>query len=219
MHTDAHDTLGAARPSGSAPDDAGGRARPARWRCGRAALVAAAACACAATASAADWSIGVGAGGDRGRVDCVASFPCDRSAGYAKLFAGYRPLEPVEVQLVFFDAGSFKGGDTTTLGTEFGGTFKVRGVALTGGYRWDLTNGWSVMARAGIASVHTHFEDANAAYGGASENIGAPIAGLGVAYAVTPSLRIGVDYDATRFKVHTTRGSLQMLGAAAQFSF
>jgi hypothetical protein len=30
---------------------------------------------------------------------------------------------------------------------------------------------------------------------------------------------LGVDYDATRFKVHTTRGRLQMLGLAAQFSF
>lgn len=40
-----------------------------------------------------------------------------------------------------------------------------------------------------------------------------------MAYAITPTLRVGLDYDLTRFKVHTTRGQLQMLGVAAQYSF
>jgi len=71
-------------------------------------------------AAAADFSIGVGAGIDRGRVDCVGSFPCDRSSTHGKLFFGYQINDAVDVQAVFFDAGRFKGGDTTPLGTEFG---------------------------------------------------------------------------------------------------
>ena len=46
-----------------------------------------------------------------------------------------------------------------------------------------------------------------------------PLAGVGVGYAITPAVRIGVDYDVTRFKVYRTQGSLRMLGVAAQFSF
>ena len=42
-----------------------------------------------------------------------------------------------------------------------------------------------------------------------------PLAGLGVGYQITPALRIGLDYDVTRFKVYRTHGSLQMLGVAA----
>ena len=42
---------------------------------------------------------------------------------------------------------------------------------------------------------------------------------MSVAYALTPALRLSLDYDVTRFKVHKTHGSLQMLGLAAQYSF
>ncbi len=182
-------------------------------------LVAGAGLAAGASASAGDFSIGVGAGADRGRVDCVASFDCDRSGSFAKVFAGYRWSDAVDLQVLYFDAGHFKGGDTTPLGTRFGGTFKVDGLGLTVGYRWDVAPAWSVTARAGAASVKTRFDYANDLAASVSKTTLQPLAGLGIAYAVTPQLRIGVDYDVTRFKVHTTRGPLQMLGVAAQFSF
>ena len=46
-----------------------------------------------------------------------------------------------------------------------------------------------------------------------------PLAGIGVGYAVSPALRVGLDYDITRFKAHESRGPLQMLGLAVQYSF
>ena len=67
--------------------------------------------------------------------------------------------------------------------------------------------------------MRTRFDYANTVWGSASKTTLQPLAGLGLAYAVSPMLRIGVDYDATRFKVHTTHGPLQMLGVAAQYSF
>ena len=173
----------------------------------------------ASPASAQTFSIGLGAGVDRGRVDCVDSFPCDRSSSHWKRTGGYRVSEAVELQATFFGSGQFKGGDTTPLGTEFGGSFKVRGFGVTAGYRYGLAPGWSVAARAGAAAVRTRFEYENDAYGSASKTRLEPLAGIGVAYAVTPSLSVGVDYDVTRFKVHTQQGLLQMLGLAARYSF
>jgi Outer membrane protein beta-barrel domain len=184
-----------------------------RWLLGAAALLA------AGSASAADFSIGLGAGTDRGRVDCVASFACDRGSAAWKLFAAYKVSQAVDVQAVWFDAGRFEGGDTTPLGTEFGGTFKVSGLGLTGGYRWDFAPSWSLAGRAGIAAMRTRFDYANAAFGSVSKTTVQPLLGLGLAYAITPSVRLSLDYDVTRFKVHTTRGPLQMLGLAAQYSF
>ena len=183
--------------------------------------LAAAACACliAGAASAADFSVGLGAGLDRGRVDCVASFACDRSSSHWKLTGGYRLAEAVDLQAVWFDGGRFKGGDTTPLGTEFGGTFKVAGIGLSAGYTWDLAPGWSVVARGGVASVRTRFVYENSAYGSASKTTLQPLAGAGLAYEISKGLRVGIDYDVTRFKVHTRNGSLQMLGLAAQYSF
>lgn len=182
-------------------------------------LFAAAALIGASAAVAADFSVGVGAGADRGRVDCVASFPCDRGSAGWKLFAGYQISEAVDLQAVWFDAGRFKGGDTTPLGTEFGGTFKVSGFGFTGGYRWDFAPSWSLAGRVGLAAMRTRFDYANAAFGSASKTTAQPLLGLGLGYAIAPSVRLSLDYDLTRFKVHTTRGSLQMLGVSAQYSF
>ncbi len=188
-------------------------------RCFLGLLAGAGLVAAASAVASDDFSIGIGAGADRGRVDCVASFDCDRSGSHAKLFAGYRWNDAVDLQVLYFDAGHFKGGDTTPLGTEFGGAFRVSGFGLTAGYRWELAPAWSVTARAGAASVRTRFDYASDIAGSVSKTTLQPLASLGIAYAVTPQLRVGVDYDVTRFKVHTTRGPLQMLGVAAQFSF
>lgn len=182
--------------------------------------LAAAACGLfAGAAVAADFSIGVGAGADHGKVDCVESFVCDRSSAYAKLTGSYRLAEAVDLQAMVFSAGKFKGGNTTPLGTDFGGSFKVRGFGLTAGYRLDLAPGWSATARAGVAAVRTRFEHENDAWGSASKTRLQPLVGIGIGYAVTPAVTVGIDYDVTRFKVHTQQGVLQMLGLAVRHSF
>jgi hypothetical protein len=144
-------------------------------------LLAAAALLGAGAAFGADFSAGVGAGADRGHVDCVASFPCDGGSAAWKLFAGYQFSQAVDVQAVWFDAGRFKGRDTTPLGTEFGDTFKVSGFGLTGGYRWEFAQSWSLAGRAGLASARTRFDYANAAFGSASKTTVQPLLGLGLA--------------------------------------
>ena len=184
-----------------------------RWSIAMAALVA------APLACGAGVSVGAGAGVDRGRVDCVATFACDRGSATGKLFLGYSVSEAIDVRAVFFDAGRFRGGGTTPLGSAFGGTFKVAGLGVTGGYRLPIAPSWSVEGRAGLASVRTRFDHATPAVASAAKTTLQPLVGVGLGYAVTPSLRLSLDCDATRFKVHTTRGSLQLLGVTAQHSF
>ena len=170
-------------------------------------------------APAADFSNGLGAGADQGRVACIASAPCDRRSTQWKLFAGYHVSDGIELQALYFDAGHFSGGDTAPLGTEFGGRFKVNGFGMTAGYRWAFAPAWSLAARAGVASVRTRFDYADPVWGSARQTTTQPFLGLGIGYAVTPTLRLGIDYDATRFKVHTRRGPLQMFSLSSQFFF
>ena len=160
-------------------------------------------------------------GADRGRTDCVATEPCDHGDTYAKIFGAYRFDPSFDVQAVYFDAGRFRGGDVTPSGTPFGGDFRVSGFGLSGGYRWTLAAAWSLTARAGVASVRTKFDYA-APYdglGSVSQTTTQPLLGVSLGYAVAPSWRLGIDYDMTRFKVYRTRGSMQMLGLSAQYSF
>ncbi|MEO8835617.1 MAG: outer membrane beta-barrel protein [Caldimonas sp.] len=182
-------------------------------------LAGALAAAGAGAAHAQDFLIGIAAGSDRGRVDCVASFPCDRSSSRWKLTGAWRFADPWDLQLAYFSGGRFHGGDPIPAAAEFGGTFRVEGIGLTAGYRWPFAPSWSAVGRLGAASMRTRFEYANALAGDVSKTTLQPLAGVGIDYAITPSVRIGIDYDVTRFKVYRTQGSLRMLGLAAQFSF
>jgi OOP family OmpA-OmpF porin len=182
-------------------------------------LLALVAAGAAGSANAQGFVVGGGAGASRGKVDCEAAFPCDHSDTGFKVFAGYQFNPAVDARLSYFDDGSFQGSDITPGGTSFGGKFKVSGFGLTAGYLWNFAPAWSLHAEAGVASMRTRFEYAAPFSGSVDKTTVQPLAGLSLGYAVTPSLRIGLDYDVTRFKAHDSNGSMQTLGLSAQFSF
>lgn len=188
-------------------------------RAGLRSLLAALAAFASGAACAEGFSVGASAGASSGRVDCLASMPCDRSGAGFSLFAGYQVNPTIDVRLNYFGEGSFKGADVTPLGTEFGGTFKVSGVGVTAGYLWNFAPAWSLHGQVGFASVRTRFEYADPFSGTVSKTTTQPMGGLSLGYAVTPAVRIGLDYDVTRFKAHVTRGPMQTLGLSAQYAF
>ncbi len=173
----------------------------------------------AGAAHAAGFEIGVTAGVDRGHVTCVDTFACDRSSGFARASAGWRFDSGVDVQLHLVEVGRFEGGDTTRLGTDFGGTFKVSAVGVTAGWRWRFAPQWELDLRGGLAAVRTRFDYANAAWGSRSKTTTQPLAGVGIAWTLTPQWRLGVDLDATRIKANHEHGLLQMLGASVRYDF
>jgi opacity protein-like surface antigen len=168
---------------------------------------------------ASDFSVGAGAGVARGKTDCVDAYACDHGSAQAKVFLGYRVADGIELQAMYFGGDRFDGGDISPLGTAFGGRFKVEGLGLAAGYRWSFAPGWSLKGQLGVASVRTHFDYAAPFAGKASKTTTQPLAGLGLGYAIAPNWQVSLDYDETRFKVHATRGSLRMLGVAAQYAF
>ena len=91
-----------------------------------------------------------GVGPDGGRVGCVASFACDLGSAAWNLFGTCRLARAVDLQAVYFDSGSFRGGDATALGTEFGCTFKLSGIGISAGYCWDVPPSWILSAPPGI---------------------------------------------------------------------
>ena len=52
-------------------------------------LLAALAILISSAATAGDFSVGISAGVDRGKVDCVASFRCDHGCSYAEAYGAY----------------------------------------------------------------------------------------------------------------------------------
>lgn len=172
-----------------------------------------------AAAWAEDFAVGFAAGPAQARVTCVDAYPCDRSGAFWKLSGAWRFAPPFDVQLAAFGARRYEGGDRTDLGTPFGGTFRVTGIGITAGYGWSFAPGWTLAGRLGAASVRTTFDYAAPFEGRRSMTRLQPLAGVGLAYAISPSVQVGLDYDETRLKAHTHRGPLRMVGAAAQFNF
>lgn len=196
------------------PRTARGR-RQGAWR----GCVAAACAAAGVTAHAEGFSVGAGAGFDHGRTDCVAGYACDHGSAFAKVFAGYQFANAIELQALYFDAGHFAGGDTSPLGTAFGGRFDVSGAGVAAGYRWPFAAGWSLKGQLGLARVRTRFDYAAPFSGGVGMTTTQPIVGASLGFQIAPQWRLSLDFDQTRFKVHATRGSLSTLGGAAEFQF
>lgn len=191
-----------------------------RFPAGVAALMfSAVSLAAPSVAHAGGVELGLTAGGDRGHVTCVDTFACERGSGFVKASAGWRFDNGVDVQLHVIDAGRFKGGDTTKLGTDFGGTFKVSAIGVTAGWRWSFAPQWELGLRGGVATVRARFDYENSAWGSRSKTTIQPLAGIGIGYAITPQWRVGVDYDATRIKANNEHGPLQMLGASVRYAF
>lgn len=180
-----------------------------------------------ASASAGEFTLGLGGGFDHGRVDCLAPYACDRNAAHAKLFVGDAFANGLELQALIFDAGHFDGGDSAplgaplgaALGTPFGGRFKVGGIGLAAGYSWHFAPGWSLKGQLGAAKVRTRFAYAAPFSGGASKTTTQPLGGLSLGWRAAPMWQLSLDYDETRFRLHTTRGSLRMLGVSAHYTF
>ncbi|CAN5473540.1 hypothetical protein BH10PSE17_BH10PSE17_02390 [soil metagenome] len=165
------------------------------------------------------FSVGVGAGLTNGRVDCVDTRSCDHSDGGWQLSAGYAVDEHIDIRATWFDAGHFEGGNLASNILPFGGRFKVTGIGLTAGYGLDIATDWRMTGRAGIAAVRTRFNPDDPAEGSSRKTLPQPLFGLDLAYQAAPGVQVGLGYDLTRFKVHTTRGALQTFGAFARYSF
>ena len=171
------------------------------------------------SARAIDVDLSLAGGAATGRVDCLDGFPCDHHSGYFNAGAGLRLVEAVDLEASYFHVGDLKGGDTTPLGTRFGGTFRLEGIALTAGYRWAFAPDWAAVFRGGIAGVRARFAYDPPFSGEPSKTTAQPFGGIDVGYAIDRSWSVGLDYDVTRLKAHATRGMLQLFGAQVRYHF
>ena len=171
--------------------------------------------------TAGDWRIALGGGASRGNTDCVAAFACDHSDSYLKGTLAWRAWNALDLQLTRFNGATFKGGNTTDRGTDFGGDFKVSGVGLLAAWRWSLAPQWTLDGRAGVARVRTNFAYAApfAVNGSRRKGTTQPMAGGSLGYAVAPAWRVSIDLDVTRFEAYRSHGSLRMVGAAVEYTF
>ena len=198
------------------------RTRATPWRCLVLFLPAWALALAASAAKAADtvdWRLGLGGGSAHGRTDCVAGHACDAEGGQGQLHVDALIDEAWALRLAAFGARRFHGGDTSPAGTPFGGDFEVRGLALSGSYRWAFAPDWDLEGRAGLASVQTRFRYAAPFAGSVSHTSTQPLLGLALGWSPAPDWRLCLEWDVTRFEAYRTQGPLRLLGLAVETRF
>jgi hypothetical protein len=164
--------------------------------------------------------LGAGFGLNNGRIDCLEEFKCDHTDKSEKLFGGWLLDPSIELQVTWYNAGHFNGGNVTPLGTHFGGEYGITGWAFTGGYRYALQPDITLIARGGVTFTRVNFDYLLPDYGSDKRKTTAqPYGGLTALMSVTPVIKVGLDYDLTRFKAHRDTGLLQTFGLSAQYAF
>ncbi|MFG6428749.1 outer membrane beta-barrel protein [Roseateles sp. LYH14W] len=173
----------------------------------------------AATAAHADQQahgyIGTAGGATHINLDCTGATSCDASDTGAKLFGGYNFGNGFSLEASYMAFGKFKGADGT-----MSLTIKPTAIALGAGFALPLSTDWGMNFRLGVARVKTQASaTVGAASGSQSESKAKVYAGLGVAYAISNTVKLELGVDTTEAQFAGEKGTLRLVSLAASFAF
>jgi OmpA-OmpF porin, OOP family len=163
--------------------------------------------------------LGVSVGASHADFDCTGTTACDNSGVDARVRLGFRVVPNVAVEAHFAALGK----STATIpfaGSSVDGTIKGRsvGVGVAGFVPFGAS--WSGVARIGVASNRTSIDVSGAGISGSdSETRTEPYFGLGVNYAISSNVDLGVAWDATRLSYGGEKATVNAFSAVATFKF
>lgn len=138
--------------------------------------------------------VSVGVGRTSWDVDCSGVQQCSKSHTGLRLFGGAEVSKNVAAELFYLDLGKVTAADSGVTG-EIKGRAIGAGVALTA----DFTPDWRGAVRLGVANVHAQATASGFGTTDAmSKNSTQPVVGLGLSYAITPTMFAEANYERTR---------------------
>lgn len=159
--------------------------------------------------------VNVAAGRSHLNVDCSELSNCSTNSSGTKLIGGYRFANGLGLEGGYVNFGKFTASDP-------GQSERLKASALTFGgiYTAEMGSGWGLNLRLGMAQVKTKY---NGVFGNstvdASESATKLYSGLGLQYAVTPSVKLELALDATKASFDGATGNLRLVTFGATFGF
>ena len=99
-------------------------------------------------------------------------------------------------------------------------TLKPSALVLGGAYALPLGSNWGMVVRLGVAQVKTKAElVAGAQQGRASERETKVVAGVGVTYAISSSVKLELGLDSTEGHFSGGKGTVRLISLGATFAF
>lgn len=147
--------------------------------------------------------------------DCTGLSSCKTNSSATKLIGGYRFANGLGLEGGYVNFGKFSASDV-------GLAERLKASALTFGgiYTADFGHGWGLNLRLGMAQVRTKY---NGVFGNSTVDASASTtklySGLGLQYAVTPSVKLELALDATKASFDDASGNLRLVTFGATFGF
>lgn len=148
-------------------------------------------------------------------VDCTGATSCDTSGTGGKLMAGYSFGNGFSLEGGYISFGKARAADST-LST----TLKPSALVLGGAYALPFGSNWGMVVRLGVAQVKTKAEFATSTQQGhASERETKVVAGVGVTYAISSSVKLELGLDSTEGQFAGEKGNVRLISLGATFAF
>lgn len=159
--------------------------------------------------------VSIAGGATHLNVDCTGATSCDKSDTGGKIVGGYSFGNGFSLEAGYASFGKASGTDAGT-----SATLKPTAFLLGGVYSLPLSNEWGLNVRLGAAHVKTKVDArVGTLTGSASENTTKVYAGLGLTYAVSPSVKLELGVDTTQAEFAGEKGTLRLISIGATFAF
>ena len=156
------------------------------------------------------------AGSTHLNADCSGTSSCDNTANGGRLVGGYKFGNGFSVELGYIGFGSFK----STIGA---GNFAIKPTAITlgGAFALPLNTDWGLNLRLGVAQVKTKVEGTvvGLGSGSTSESKAKVYAGVGVTYAISPTVKLELAADSSNAEIDGAKGAVRLISLGATFAF
>lgn len=148
-------------------------------------------------------------------LDCTGTTSCDASDAGAKLVGGYQFGNGLSFEVGYVGFGKFRATDGA-----LGLTVQPAAFLLGGAYALPLSTDWRLNLRLGAAHVKTRIRAVSGTLSGkGSEGKVKVYAGVGLAYAISNTVKIELGADSTQSEYAGEKGSLRLISLGATYSF
>lgn len=162
----------------------------------------------------------VGAGVSRANADCAGTTRCDTSSAHARLVGGWAFNESFAAEVGVAQLGKLSASANVPLVGRVDAEARLRSATAGLATRLPLTDTLALTARLGVASNQTRVTGTAAGQRSSdSQRHTAPYAGVGLSYAFSKTLSVGLHAESTRARYDGEDVTVSLGGANLRVAF
>lgn len=162
----------------------------------------------------------LGAGMSRADVDCAGTIRCDDTSPQARVTAGWSFSDSLAAEVTLAQIGKLSASAVVPVVGRVDADVRLRQAGIGVASRLPLTDTLALTARLGVASNQTRVSGtAGGMRTSDSQRNTAAYAGIGLSYALTPTVALGLNVEGTRVRYDGEHANVTMAGLSVRTRF